>query len=306
MIQNYYPKSDQETTSTLALWTYVEAPTKAELSHLVGERGLTMRLLHDALDQYEIPRLENIGETIYIITRFAFLNNDGGVSTAPILFVLRSDELITVAKDHLPRLENLIEDGEHALTDAKDPILLMLNILLEIDSQYDAIINERSKRIRHLHNRLGKRDVGIPDYIGFVALEDSLNDLLNSLEPTNAALRHLLSTDTLHDFAGHRELVDTVILNNEQSIQACTARLKSLDSIRRAYSLINAHRLDRTIKILTLASVFIAIPTMFFSMYGMNIPLPWMRAEETFIIMLFICSVLLGAAYAIGRKKHMF
>lgn len=306
MIITYYPEADSSNPEANALWTYVEAPSKADLAHLEHDRGLLKRFVHDALDHFEIPRLEMQDDTTYIITRFAYQTDGGAVSTAPILFALRANELITVSSDPLPRLEALIETGEHALVGDRDPVRLMLNILLEIDSQYDLIINDRSRRIRHLHSRLGKRDVGVPDFIGFVALEDSLNDLLNSLEPTNAALRHLLTTNTLHDFAGHHELVDTVVLNNEQSIQACAASLKSLDSIRRTYSLINSHRLDRTIKILTLASVFISIPTMFFSMYGMNIPLPWMRNEETFVIMIIACLVLVGSAYAVGRHKKVF
>lgn len=306
MIETYYPQTDSGNPEAPALWTYVEAPTRTEIAQLVQDYGLPKRLVHDALDHYEIPRLETVDDATYIITRFAYQTESGTVSTAPILFALRAHELVTVSSDRLPRLDALTNSGEHAIGDASDPVLLMLTVLLEIDSQYDTIIHDLSRRIRHLHSRLGKRDVGVPDFIGFVAIEDSLNDLLNSLEPTNAALRHMLTTNTLHDFAGHHEVVDTVVLNNEQSIQACTANLKSLDSIRRTYSLINSHRLDRTIKILTLASVFISIPTMFFSMYGMNIPLPWMREEATFTIMLIMCLLLLGSAFAVGRKRHIF
>ncbi len=306
MIETYYPQADSTDQEPSALWTYVEAPSKTDITELVQKHGLPKRLVHDALDHYEIPRLETVDDATYIITRFAYQTESGTISTAPILFALRAHELISISSDRLPQLDALTDSGEHAIADASDPVLLMLTILLAIDSQYDTIIHDLSRRIRHLHSRLGKRDVGVPDFIGFVAIEDSLNDLLNSLEPTNSALRHLLSTNTLHDFAGHREVVDTVVLNNEQSIQACAASLKSLDSIRRTYSLINSHRLDRTIKILTLASVFISIPTMFFSMYGMNIPLPWMHDKETFLVMIVVCLILVGTAFTVGRKRHIF
>jgi Mg2+ and Co2+ transporter CorA len=101
-----------------------------------------------------------------------------------------------------------------------------------------------------------------------------MNDFLSSLGPTNTTLRHLITSKDVHSISQHRELASTVILNNEQSIQTCEANLKSLASIRRTYTLISSHSLDRTIKILTMVSVFISIPTMFFSMYGMNIGLP--------------------------------
>lgn len=133
-----------------------------------------------------------------------------------------------------------------------------------------------------------------------------MNDFLGALIPTNTTLRHLLDAHKVEGFTRHRELVDTVILNNEQSIQTCETNLKSLASIRRTYSLINAHNLDRTIKILTLASVFISIPTMFFSMYGMNMPLPEQHRQEAFTVLLVISILTVLTAFVIGRKKRIF
>ena len=144
----------------------------------------------------------------------------------------------------------------------------------KIDADYDRFIHDLSGQIRRLLERLGTREVGTRSFIRFVHIEDDMNDFLGSLIPTNATLRHLVNGSSVAGFATHRELAETVILNNEQSIQTCEANLKSLNAIRRTYTLIGSHNLDRTIKILTMVSVLISIPTMFFSMYGMNIGLP--------------------------------
>ncbi len=289
------------------IWVHAEAPSEHEIKLLCEQYQLSERFVRDALDRDEIPRVETTGKHrhTYIITRFAYQTSEGGIETAPILFALDSERLVTVSLEKLPSIEDILpEDASDG--DGDDPVHLMLLILLKIDADYDRFIHDSSKQIRRLLERLGTRSVGPRSFIRFVHIEDDMNDFLSSLVPTNAALRHLLNDSAVPGFAAHRDLVDTVILNNEQSIQTCESNLKSLTSIRRTYTLIGSHNLDRTIKILTMVSVFISIPTMFFSMYGMNIGLPEQHNKQTFAGLLIICLLTVLTAYAIGRKKRIF
>lgn len=289
-------------TEHSSVWVHAEDPNTHEIDVLCSQYGVEPRLVRDALDRDEIPRVEPLGDYVYIITRFAF-EKDGDVQTAPILFALNHTKLVTVSCEKLPNLQNIpaLQDSK----DQHDPALMMLHILFGIDAQYDTFINEITRKIRSLSGRLGKRDVGPHEFIQFVHIEDDLNDFLSALQPTNSTLRHLASESSLH-LGKHRDLVNTIVLNNEQSIQTCEANLKLLASIRRTFSLISQHHLDRTIKILTLASVFISIPTMFFSMYGMNVPLPEQHTKEAFLFVLALCVVVTWTAYFIGRKKKIF
>lgn len=292
-------------TNKDAPWVHAQAPDAHEISVLCDEYALNKRLVEDALDRDEIPRVEAVGDYTYIITRFAYQTSNGNIQTAPILFALNHKRLVTVSLEELPSLQEILAEQ---VTDgnSRDPVHFMLLILLKIDADYDRFIHDLSKQIRHLLDRLGSREVGPRSFIRFVHIEDDMNDFLSSLTPTNAALEHLRKDHVFPAFAAHRELVDTVILNNNQSIQTCEANLKSLNSIRRTYTLINGYTLDRTIKILTLASVFIAIPTMFFSFYGMNLPLPWQHHPIAYLVLLLICLITVWTAYLVGRKKRIF
>ncbi len=286
-------------------WVHAEAPSKHEVDVLCREYQLRERFVRDALDRDEIPRVETAGDYTYIITRFAFQTETGSIETAPILFAISQERLVTVSLEKLPSLKDIMPE-EAQDGDSNDPSHLMLLILLRIDADYDRFIHDSSKQIRHLLERLGARDVGPRSFIRFVHIEDDMNDFLSSLVPTNAALRHLLKDEIVSGLTARHELVDTVILNNEQSIQTCEANLKALASIRRTYTLINGYNLDRTIKILTMVSVFIAIPTMFFSFYGMNVPLPWQHDLLTYAGLLFLCLIIVCTAYLFGRKKRIF
>lgn len=285
-------------------WVHAEAPSEHEVGVLCSEYGLKKRFVHDALDRDEIPRVETVDEYTYIITRFAYETDDSDIETAPILFALSEEKLVTVSLEKLPSLHEVL--GESGHVDTKDPVLIMLLILLHIDAQYDRFIHDSSKQIHRLLANIGRRSLGPDSFIRFVHIEDDMNDFLSSLVPTNTTLRHLLTNKEVPAFAHHRDMANTVILNNEQSIQTCEANLKSLTSIRRTYTLIGSHNLDRTIKILTMVSVFISIPTMFFSMYGMNIGLPEQHNKQAFGGLLVVCLITVLTAYAIGRKKRIF
>ena len=289
------------------MWVHAEAPSEHEIKLLCSRYHLSERFVRDALDRDEIPRIETTGKHshTYVITRFAYQTDDGDIQTAPILLALDNERLITVSLEKLPSIQDILpEDASDG--DGGDPVHLMLLILLKIDADYDRFIHDLSGQIRRLLERLGNREVGPRSFIRFVHIEDDMNDFLSSLVPTNAALRHLLNGSSVSGFAAHRELAETVILNNEQSIQTCETNLKSLNSIRRTYTLIGSHNLDRTIKILTMVSVFISIPTMFFSMYGMNIDLPEQRNTQAFGGLIVACLITVITAYAIGRKKRIF
>ena len=304
MIEQYYQKKSSESNEAHAVWTYVEKPSSDEVLSLVKDLSADERFIHDALDHDEIPRVESDQTYTYVITRFAYETATHEIETAPILFALNHTHLVTVSAERLPGLEAILPGGEHEV-DSHNPSQIMLSILLQIDAEYDRFIHDSSRRIRHLLKQMGNRQVGPDSFIHFVHIEDDMNDFISALRPTNTSLHHLLDSRVV-DFEKHQALVSTVILNNEQSIQTCEDNLKSVDSIRRTYTLIHSHNLDRTIKILTMVSVFISIPTMFFSMYGMNIGLPQQKNRAAFAALMIICLATVLATYLIGRKKKIF
>jgi magnesium transporter len=309
MIHYYYRNKDehileQRDEFVPGAWTYVENPSVEERQFLVERFGLSPRFLEDALDREEIPRLEIEDGHTYIFSRFAYRTSKATINTVPVLFVINKNSLFTVTAKELPALDTLIS-STHVEAVVSDPAVLMIRLLHEINVHYDSFISDSNKQIRRLREHLGKRDVGPKDFIQFVTLEDDLNDFLSSLEPTNAALRRLINGK--HDaFTRYEELVETVILNNEESIRTCNSSLKALGSIRRTYTLIGSHNLDKTIKVLTVAALLIAIPNMFFGMYGMNVHLPFQQEPWTFQLVTGVSVLAILFVLIYGKRRRLF
>lgn len=284
-------------------WVHAEAPTDVEVAQLIKRFKLDDGYIQDALDEDEVPRLEREDGVTYIFVRFAYTRSDGGKDTAPLLLVFGEEQLITITPVHLPIVDQLIAAREVFATTQRAKLTLL--ILSHISDQYDQFINQTSRQMKTIRSRLRGQGLTNQDLIDFVTIEDELNEFLASLLPTNATLRRLLVGRHIPLFEEDQDIVEDLLLNNEQSIEAIRSNLRSISNIRDAYSAIATNNLNRIITLLTLATIFIALPNVFFSFYGMNVDLPFQQASWTFEAILAINVIVLAALIVFVRKKRI-
>lgn len=307
MIKHYYKSLRTQQMQELAepkrgSWIYVEAPSHKELEQLAETYNLELGHLEDALDEEEMPRLEKEGDHSYIFVRFAYRNIDGVVATAPLLFVFAGEVLITISLVRMPILDRFLAGRvEFATTQRAKLLLQALHLIVD---QYDSFINSTSKQIKLIRSRLRGHEIRNQDFIDFVTIEDELNEFLSALQPTNATLRRLLLGRHVPLFEEDQDIIEDLLLNNEQSIEACSSNIKSIINIRAAYSSISSNNLNRTIKILTAATVLLAVPNVFFGMFGMNVTLPFQEEPWAYelVVGLTLLSVSGGLWWARNRK----
>jgi len=309
MIKYYFKSLRSERVQELdgykpGSWVYAEAPSQEEVDLLVKKFNLSEGHLQDALDEDEMPRLEKEGDQSYIYVRFAYKSVDGELVTAPLLFIFSNDIVITVSQVRMPLLDSFLSGKISFATTQRAKLILL--ILQQIVDQYDTFITRTSKQIKLIRSRLRGHEITNQDFIDFVMIEDELNEFLSSLMPTNATLRRLLLGRYMPLFAEDQDIVEDLLLNNEQSIEACNSNMQSIIHIREAYTSISSNNLNRTMKILTAATVFVALPNVVFSMYGMNIALPLMHEPWTFSVLVGVTLVLLLVTYMVAKRKRIF
>ncbi|HSX17569.1 MAG TPA: magnesium transporter CorA family protein [Patescibacteria group bacterium] len=285
-------------------WVYVEAPSREEIDLLVKKFNVTEGHLQDALDEDEMPRLEKEGDQSYIFVRFAYKSTEGELVTAPLLFIFSNDLVITVSQVRFPSLEAFMNGKVSFATTQRAKLILL--ILQQIVEQYDGFITRTSKQIKLIRSRLRGHEITNQDFIDFVMIEDELNEFLSSLMPTNATLRRLLLGRYMPLFAEDQDIVEDLLLNNEQSIEACNSNMQSIIHIREAYTSISSNNLNRTMKILTAATVLIAVPNLFYSMYGMNVPLPLQHEPWMYWLLNSFLLVLIISGAVFARRKRIF
>lgn len=284
-------------------WVYVEAPNEEEIEELVKKFDLEQGHLEDALDVDEMPRLEREGEQSYIFVRFAYKNEEEELVTAPLLFIFGKDILITVSAVRLPSLDAFLQPKIDFATTQRAK--LVLQILQQMGENYDTFISRTSKQIKLIRSRLRGHEISSQDFIDFVLIEDELNEFLSSLMPTNATLRRLLLGRYMPLFDEDQDIVEDLLLNNEQSIEACNSNLKSINNIREAYSSISSHNLNNTMKLLTALTVVLTLPNVIYGMYGMNISLPFQHTHWIYFALLGFTFTVIGIMYTVARRNRL-
>jgi magnesium transporter len=263
-------------------WTYVESPTEKELESLATDLQLDIDLLNDAVDMQEVPRIERSDNAIYIFTKFVYITEDEQIKTAPMLLIVSDDKLISVSQIAFPRLAQFLTGKIHFTT--KDRTGLLVNIFDQIKDTYNDYLNIISKKVGRLSINIEK--IKNRDIVQFVQYENILNDLSFALIRINANYLQLLSGKVTRFTEEEKELINDIHVDNEQLLQITKESLRSIGSIREAYSTIMTNNLNKVIKLFTSLTVILTIPTIIGTFYGMNVPLPFADSPDAFITIL--------------------
>lgn len=308
MISYQYKSLRSEKLETLeeyrrGTWVFVESPSDDELVELTERFKLELGHLEDALDEEEQPRLEREGDQVYLFLRYAFRKKSGEVDTAPLLIIFGGEYVITIAKDHAPALDAFLRERYTFATTQRAKFVLQL--LASISGQYSGYISQTSKQIKGVRSRL--REHGITNYelSNFVTIEDELNEFLSALQPMNAVLRRMLAGKHLPLHENDQDIVEDLLLSNDQLIEVSRANVRSISSIREAYSAISANNLNRTIKLLTIATVALQIPNVVFALFGTNVHIPFEGERFGFWIVLLVGFIPLTALWLVARKRRL-
>lgn len=280
-------------------WVYVVEPTEEDFVFLERELGLDRGHLDDAVDQYEVPRVEIDGGITYIFTRIPY-EEDGKIATVPALLGVAESFVFTVCKKQLPFFDIFISGRTDIHTTQK--VRFLLRMLLEVDNAYAKFITLINKEVRRLSAKLSLT-IDNDDIIRFVNFETILNDLLDALVPTNTALAKLISGKFLELREEDKEFAEDVYLDNGQLVELCKTNLRAIMNIRNAYSTIMTNNLNRVMKLLAIVTIVLTMPLMIFNVYGMNVPLPFSNSPHAAWIIGVMSVMLTGAVLWVFKKK---
>ena len=250
-------------------WVRCERPNEDELAELLS-LGLDNDLLSDALDPHEVPRLEIDDDWTYLIARLPDTDDDFNDFTTPILFCLNKDYAVTLSLDSLGRLWQPFIDQARSRTDR--PVELLVDMIDAISRQYQRRVAAINRQMRAATDNI--HTLRVKDIATLAEYERKLNDYLDALIPMNWAVEKLLATSGLRLRADDKEDVEDLSIDLEQVIARCKSLLRTITNVRDSYRAVMDTRLNETIRLLTVITVALTIPTMIAGLFGMNVPVP--------------------------------
>ncbi len=278
-------------------WINVVDPNDEEVEFLVDKFNLEKDLLLDGLDIYELPRIDEEDRKAYIYLRMptSRVTNE---YTSSFLVIISKDVFITVSNSKLELVEKIVKTRKDFLTN--NVTRSLLQILLFLSNRYNLKIRKILKEVKKDRRNIGNlRD---SDILDLVLQEDTLNDYLGSFTPLISLHSSMLRLKSIKFREEEKEFIEDLIVDLNQTLSSSKSALRTISNMRDYYSTTLSNNLNKTLKILTMFTVFLTIPTLLASIYGMNVSLPYQGHPAIFEILGGIV-VLVWLIIFVGFKK---
>ncbi len=279
-------------------WIHAEAPTDAELDELVDKLSLDIDIVEDARDFFEVPRLERVAGVMYFFTRYPYNDKGEDIETAPLLIVVGESFVLSVSQRPVPQFEAFLGGDTTVYTTKKTKLFIeMMQVITQSFEKQLIALRRATQRDRARLRKIGNQEI-----VRFVNYEHKLNDMVSAVLPTNVALQQAMNGAYLQVFEDDKELMDDLRIDNMQLVDSARSLLKTIQNVRAAAEAILTNNLNNRIKVLTVLTILLTIPTIISSFFGMNVPIPLSDQPYAFGIVVLI--VLLIVSFVLWYFKR--
>ncbi len=290
-------------------WVSLISPTEEEILQTAEQCHVDADALRAALDPEERSRIETDENYTMILVNIPTIvtsNQKELYDTIPLAVILSEDKIITVCSQHSPILrqfeENKVRDFNTAMRSR-----FLLQILFRVDSLYLQYLRSIDKRSEQVEAKL-QRTTKNRELIEVYRLEKSLLYFTTSLRSNESVLEKMLRIDSIKKYPEDAELLDDVIVENKQAIEMANIYSGILRGTMDVFASVISNNLNIVMKVLSIVTIVMAIPTIIFSAYGMNVNpagMPFATSPAGFGIILGIAAAISAAAGFILAKLNI-
>ena len=282
-------------------WVHVIC-SQNQTGEVAKKFSLDANIVRDIADTRELPRVEFSDGTEYIFIRLPIGSADMA-ETAPLLMALSSSKFITINihSKFTPRSTDVL-----LTTTTDQPNSLLPAVIASTLLEFERKIRELADSISTARKRLSRYEVQNADFIEFVAIEDSLNEYRFSLEGVSSVVSQLQENRRKLFKARDLEQFADISLHIRQLLVAIESNTQTITSIQNAYSTIANNVLNQRMKLLTTITVLLAIPNVFYGMYGMNLALPFQHEPWAYTGIMGLSVLLILLVYLLAKRFRLF
>ena len=107
-------------------------------------------------------------------------------------------------------------------------------------------------------------------------------------------LRRGRTPSLLKMYEEDEDLLEDIIIENKQALEMVSIYTNILISTMESFSSIISNRLSQIMKFLTSVTILLAVPTVIYSLWGVNVPLPLQNSSLGFMVMVVSGIVITG------------
>ncbi|HDJ3306179.1 magnesium transporter CorA family protein [Staphylococcus aureus] len=285
-----------------ASWINVVEPDREEIKNLMEQYNIPEDFIRDPLDSEESSRIEYDEDTGYslIIIDLPIVNSTNrsvlSFVTIPLGIIIGNGIIVTVCDAENEFLENLPKRDINLKFHSR----FALEILTTIADHYNRNLRLLNKSRIRIEKEL-KNNITNKQLFKLMEVEKSLVYFLAALKGNDTIIKKLFRLPAIKRFEEDEELLEDLIIENNQAIETTELHQRILESITTSYASLLSNDMNTIMKTLTLFTVLLTLPTLVFSFFGMNVPLPiddhsyisWIIVVGISLILVVIVSIFL-------------
>lgn len=292
-------------------WINVVNPDSDDLQLVSMITEIPTDVLKTPLDTEERSHVELEDNYIFVVINIPIILETDSYDTLPLGIFITPDFIVTLCIQET--------DVLHSFTENKYPFFytfkktrFLFQILYRTATLFLKYLQQINHRTDDIESVL-RHSMRNKEFFMLLELQKSLTFFTSALRGNgivmerlmrlrrNTALHHLLKM-----YEEDEDLLEDVIIENKQAIEMVEMYSNVLISMSDTFASIISNNLNMVMKFLASITIILAVPTIVFSLWGMNVSVPFSSNEFGFYYVIGIS--LLGSicAFAMLWMKNLF
>ena len=292
-------------------WINLVEPSTTELEAVLTHSSVPRDFLTDPLDVGERPRFDWEDDATLLIVHVPMPVDDDEVSpyrTVPLGIILIGETVITVCSAKTPVTAAFL-DQIRRVCPPSDRYRFAFRLLWHAGVLFLRYINDIHSRTSMLEDELHE-SISNEALLKMFQIEKTLVYFTTSLKADTIALARANTARQLPLTEDDRDYLEDAMVEYQQALETATIHSNILNGTLDTFASLINNNLNQVMKYLTVTTIFLAVPTLVASIYGMNLTtLPFMGHPHSFGIVMGISAflaVILGVVFFVLSRKRVF
>ncbi|MBC1420073.1 magnesium transporter CorA family protein [Listeria fleischmannii] len=285
-------------------WLVIHAEAQNDFERLRENYAINNEILEYSLDKHEKAHVEydQTEEVFYLIYNAPLkMEKADYYQTVPFTLIIKDDYLITIHNQKTAYIIEILEKCRVSNPNLSLYQFLFKSIFLITEEFFPAVelMEDRREEI----NQKLKAKTTKKSLLELSDLETSITYMVSASKQNSIVLEQTKLQSIYRSFKEYeKEQLEDAIIEARQLVEMTHLSSQILQQLSGTYNNVLNNNLNDTMKILTVLSVLLTLPTMVAGFFGMNMPLPLEHNAYGWIISIIISLVLWLVLSLILRK----
>lgn len=278
-------------------WVNVLPPLKQEeFTELSESLEIPIDFLKDSLDIDERSRYEIDDNVKLVVIKTPTENNsfnesDAFYITIPICIILTHNQIVTVNSFENEAIKKFLNTFQNRSMDKKN--MMVLKIFEKVITNFLDYLKEINLRRNTVEQKLYIANRN-EELLQLMRIQKSLVYFITALRSNELLMMKMARTNFLQLNEDEKDFLDDLVVETSQALEMANTYTNILNSTLDAFASIISNNQNEVLKRLTTLTIFLSVPVLIASIYGMNVPIPYKDTPYAFWVPVIISLIIVA------------